>query len=79
MFLNREELLRSLEKVRSRLCCYVGSENFCDCKFGPQFKGEHTGCPEVRIAMRILKLIPKEQFDGLLEKAEGFYGTIEQD
>ena len=74
--ISREKLLEDLEKIRVELCCYVSSESFCDCKFGPEFTrsrhGEHTGCPEIRKAISILELIPKEIFAELLTKSESY-------
>ena len=64
-----DELLRGLNRVRRHLCAYcpiedIGkeksySDRFCDCKYGADHVGSHSesgnGCPEVRMAMDIVK------------------------
>jgi len=73
MTICREDLIVNLEKVRSRLCSYVNSENFCDCKFGVE-RGfsEGTGCPEVRTAMNILEAMTDEQYGVLVQRIESY-------
>lgn len=79
--ISREKLLENLEKIRASLCCYANSEKFCDCKYNPEFsrsrRGEHTGCPEVRKVIRLLELIPEDEFAALLKKADN-YATVTQ-
>jgi hypothetical protein len=49
-----DELLANLERLRRRLCCYMGET--CDCKFGTTaVTSEQTGCPEIRQAMEIIR------------------------
>lgn len=51
--LDDDELLANLERLRRRLCCYMGDS--CDCKFGATpVTSEQTGCPEIRQAMAII-------------------------
>jgi hypothetical protein len=62
----RDELLAGLERIRLRLCCYMGPS--CDCKYGATGKGEQTGCPEIREAM----VLVAEEFDKLTLTKELF-------
>jgi hypothetical protein len=55
-------LIENLAKLGSRLCCYYipnieweSDEWTCDCKFGMEMKGESTGCPEVRQAIKLIR------------------------
>ncbi len=77
--ISKETLLRNLEELRASLCCYVGSEHFCDCKYIPKVSlvrhSEHTGCSEIRKVMRILELISDEEFTALSKKADGYRKT----
>ena len=60
---SKEQLLEVLEKLRqNRMCCYINSQNFCDCKYSnidrlrfPTSHGEGTGCPEMREAMMFIE------------------------
>ena len=72
VMISREKLLENLEKIRASLCCYVGGEKFCDCKYNPSSQSEHTGCPEIRDTIRILKLIPEDTFVKLMAKSENY-------
>ena len=74
----KHELLKHLENLRLRLCCY-SPQPTCDCKYGiPWDKdkpmvilnqwqdfsrvGEHTGCPELRQAIALINTIPESMF-----------------
>lgn len=45
-----EASIASLSLLRRAVCCYVNSDNMCDCKYGYKGEkhGERTGCPELR-------------------------------
>lgn len=73
MTICREDLITNLEKARVRLCSYVNSENFCDCKFGVEGGfSEGTGCPEVRTAMSILEAMTDDQYGMLVQRIENY-------
>lgn len=53
----------SLEVLRRRVCAYtspVNAPSFCDCKYGlsddTRNVSEQTGCPELRDAIRLLRM-----------------------
>jgi len=73
MTICREDLITNLGKIRSWLCGYVNSENFCDCKFGVE-RGfsESTGCPEIRTAMSMLEAMTDEQYGALVQQIERY-------
>lgn len=54
------DLIERLRDEQNQRCCYGtrdGDGRTCDCKFGaPTFgvRGEMTGCPELRTAIRLL-------------------------
>lgn len=71
--ISKEQLIKNLEIVRENLCCYFQPTN-CDCKFGPVLKTdcyptEHTGCPEIRQVILILKNMSEQEFDELVIKS----------
>ncbi len=74
----REDLIANLAKIRSRLCGYVNSENFCDCKFGVAEGAESTGCPEIRTTMGIFEAMTDEQYGELVQRTENYGSHIKQ-
>jgi hypothetical protein len=72
----KSELIKGLDAVRRRVCCYTGDP--CDCKFGaygdeakgaPVYFGEQTGCPEIRQAATLLAAMSEDEFRRLCERA----------
>lgn len=65
--ITRIELINNLEIIRKDLCCYTG-EDMCDCKYDPVEKynsiafTEHTGCPEIRQIITMIKNMTDEEF-----------------
>jgi hypothetical protein len=49
-------VIEGAERVQRTICAYGGSVP-CDCKYGASFKGEQTGCPELRDAIGLLRNI----------------------
>lgn len=79
----RAKLEAGLERVGRDLCSYVsagGTERAtCDCKYGiglTPAKGENagseqTGCPEVHMALAMIKAMTDEEYAAILERAGG--------
>jgi hypothetical protein len=67
--IEKEELLKNLEKLRAERCCYMGIT--CDCKFGmdKNKSEEQTGCPELRQATALIKAMDKKEWNSLKKKA----------
>lgn len=61
--INRKELIKNLETIRKYLCSYNSSSVFCDCKY------DHTGCPEIRQVIALLKHITDSEFSELSMKS----------
>jgi len=67
--MKQDELINSLERIRKKLCAYIGGE-FCDCKFISKDDSDDdicgmsengSGCPEIHTAIAIIKaLTPAE-------------------
>jgi len=80
--IEKKELEENLENLRKNICCYMGPT--CDCKYGVEdrakkdeilcasfvpYGGEHTGCPELRMVLRLLSVISEEDFNDYCAKA----------
>ena len=76
---NKETLIKSLEKMQRKQCCYDGYPDvdmrkpyMCDCKYGCKDMlagrptGEQTGCPELRSVIRLLKLLDDDEYIKLI-------------
>lgn len=75
--IEKEILVKSLEKVRRRLCCYHPNAPFCDCKYIGEDAtypdptgGENTGCCEVRMAINLIHVMTDEEFNELCKRAK---------
>ena len=73
--IEKELLLKNLEKLRKNHCCYMG--DVCDCKYLIENKndfdkgtGEITGCPELRMAINMLSTLSEKEFTELAKKAK---------
>jgi hypothetical protein len=56
--ITEDRLIEGLTRLGERHCQYAGGEwisRRCDCKFGASFKGEQTGCPELRQAIEAIR------------------------
>lgn len=59
------ELIEKLKDEQHKVCAYgtrEGDDKRCDCKYNPyphavEFRGEITGCPELRSAIRVLQAL----------------------
>jgi hypothetical protein len=67
LVLTRQQMIDQLTRFQHELCAYAtveGDGRSCDCKFWPGLaafpvgRGEITGCPELRSAIRVLKALP---------------------
>ncbi len=66
-----KDVIDLIEATRKRICGYTGSH--CDCKYGLEvnqdemsskfYRGEQTGCPELRDILVILEYIPQAAWD----------------
>jgi hypothetical protein len=68
--IEKQRLLKSLERVRTRLCGYIGPR--CDCKYlqaGVNHHSEQTGCCEVRLAAAVIMGMTDEEFEHALKRA----------
>jgi hypothetical protein len=68
---NKEDLLKGIEVVRRQRCCY-SQPDFCDCKYrpaNPPDHGENTGCPELRMAYKLISAMTPDEFNTLCVKA----------
>ena len=69
----KEQLVKGLCRLSSRLCCYMG--NTCDCKYqsdSEQFLGsssEATGCPETAMAAKIINEMTTQEFYAITRRA----------
>jgi hypothetical protein len=60
----RTEAITLLERVRSTsVCTYAGPT--CDCKYGHSFRGEQTGCPELRDLVAMLGALTDRDWETL--------------
>jgi len=72
--IEKSRLKINLEKIRSKLCSYVG--NYCDCKYGkedqePSNRSERfSGCPELRQVLGILEVMTEEEFKEFCDRAD---------
>lgn len=65
----KERLIEGLEKHRLKICCYMGP--MCDCKYGAndiKYSGEQTGCPEIRMAIKLIDGMSDRQFRKICKK-----------
>lgn len=77
--ITQEKLLIGLTQVNKQLCDYTLAEKHlasrCDCKFGIQLNklkqssGEENGCPEVRLASKLLAALSVAEYKALAVKA----------
>ena len=64
--INKEDLLRNLEKVRLQRCAYSGDR--CDCKYGQEDQEPNrmsetfSGCPEIRQTIEMIKTMDDDSF-----------------
>jgi len=72
MIPSRQDLIDAVEQIRKTCCKYLsGIEGgFCDCKFGMadfgKNTGEQTGCPELRMVVRLLETMSDETYSGMM-------------
>ena len=66
---DKDKLIKGLQNARHNICCYASDP--CDCKFGVEkienkyiskYIGENTGCPEIRQAEYLVRLMTDEEF-----------------
>lgn len=76
--IEKQRLIENLERIRNVKCCaYINSEHFCDCKYGKSgdevglFGDENfNGCPELRMVIKLLKVMDYETFNNLCNSAD---------
>lgn len=72
----KSELIEALQELRRHLCCYVGGDSFCDCKYlmgtVAEYigKGEKTGCCELRLVISLLKKMKASEFNSLMKRSK---------
>ena len=73
--INKDELIHSLLKMQRKACSYDMNINlnpppFCDCKYGYDGRqhGERTGCPELRLVVKILANMTDYEYSSLLNR-----------
>jgi len=89
--MKREEFAQALDMVRRKVCYYDGvgqhdpdakQPSKCDCKFGIRTRtfrgGEESGCPEMRVAVRIIETMSDRSFKVALKQA-GWESLLDHD
>lgn len=71
---NKEQLVKGLCRVSTRLCGYIGSR--CDCKYiqntdddTMDFGSEATGCPETAMAAALINSMTTQEFYAIARRA----------
>ena len=65
---SRTPVYEALQKLLKNICSYGGGK-VCDCKYGFSSKGEQTGCPELRCALEVLRLITDEEYENIITRS----------
>lgn len=83
---DRLDILKAIELLQRKQCCYDSfgvvkepSEPppMCDCKYGysgEENYGEDTGCPELRCAAEILKLMSDIEYREIMKRGRHIGG-----
>jgi hypothetical protein len=69
MYIDRDALAQNIEKMRKKLCVYIG--NRCDCKFGGDNPGrseQGSGCPELYQVLALLRNMTKREYDMIMKR-----------
>lgn len=72
--MNKNKLISVLEKIRIHRCCVYLPHKICDCKCGATdlgtgyAGGESYGCPELRLCIKILEKMTKEEYNDFLNR-----------
>ena len=71
--ISKEQLVKGLCRISTRLCCYMGSR--CDCKYMQNTNdvlscgSEATGCPESAMASHLINAMTTQEFYAIARRA----------